>query len=43
MTAEEARHDDVVILGTFLVNDFSDLVLCNVGSSKSFASPTFCA
>ena len=43
MTTKEARYDDEVILGTFLVIDFLAMVLYDAGASRSLGSPTFCA
>lgn len=43
MTTSEAIRDDEVILGTFTVNDFPTVVLFDVGASRSFVYPKFCA
>lgn len=43
ITADEAIRDNEVILITFLVNDFPATVLFDIGASRSFLSPTFCA
>lgn len=43
MTTSEAIRDDEVILGTFMVNDFPTVVLFDVGASRSFVYPKFCA
>lgn len=43
MTAEDAKSDDEVILGTVLVIDFPVIVLFDAGASISFVSRMFCA
>ena len=43
MVADEARRDDEVILGTFLVNALPAYVLFDSGDSRQFVSAKFCA
>ncbi|TLX69787.1 hypothetical protein E9993_22755 [Labilibacter sediminis] len=43
MKIEEAKKDDEVILGTFLVNSMPAFVLFDSGANKSFVSYAFCA
>ncbi|XP_071712397.1 uncharacterized protein [Rutidosis leptorrhynchoides] len=43
MTAEEARDDDDVITGTFLVNNCYASVLFDTGADRSYVSTEFCA
>ncbi|HEY5235573.1 MAG TPA: hypothetical protein VIJ14_05305, partial [Rhabdochlamydiaceae bacterium] len=43
MVADDARRDDEVILGTFLVNALPAYVLFDSGASRSFVSANFCA
>ncbi|TLX70046.1 hypothetical protein E9993_22625, partial [Labilibacter sediminis] len=43
MTQDDARRDDEVIFGTFLVNSMPASVLFDPGSSRSFVSIQFCA
>lgn len=43
MAAEEAIHDDELILGTFIVNDMPARVRFEAIASRSFVSPVLCA
>ncbi|XP_071729304.1 uncharacterized protein [Rutidosis leptorrhynchoides] len=43
MTAEEARYDDDVITGTFLINNCYASVLFDIGADRSYVSTEFCA
>ena len=43
MNAEEARDNNEVVTGTFLINSKSATVLFDSGANKSFISPIFAA
>ena len=43
MTAEEARRNDEVIFGTFLINAMPARVLFDSGASRSIVSTSFCS
>ncbi|XP_071708676.1 uncharacterized protein [Rutidosis leptorrhynchoides] len=42
MTVEEARNDDDIITGTFLVNNCYASILFNTGADRSYVSIEFC-